>query len=133
MCLHFPVLLSRLVAKGGELRQGSKHKQYSEIQTKNKNKIKTGTVKKNKPIIGGKEDGECGSLPALRVSDPFSGCYNYHGKARGMEVMVELDGPLTMAELVDGKTEAIREEVEAMVELEEWRTRAKPEGQRAEV
>lgn len=47
--------------------------------------------------------------------------------------MVELGGPLTMAELVNHKTEAEREEVEAMVEMEEWRTRAKPEGQRAEV
>lgn len=66
MCLRYPVLLSRLVAKEGELRQGSKHKQYynnldkilRQRQKKQKNRTKTGTVKKNKPMMGGKEDGE---------------------------------------------------------------------------
>lgn len=50
-----------------------------------------------------------------------------------MEIMVEPGGPLAMKEPVDQKLEAEPEEVETMVELEEWITRAKLEGRKAEV
>ncbi|ROI79369.1 hypothetical protein DPX16_7257 [Anabarilius grahami] len=122
-------LLSRLVAKEGELRQGSKHKQYFNNQNKilwhSEIQARAKKLKQNKNWYSQEK----------QANDGWEGGWgmDYHGKERGMEIMVQLGGPQTMAELVDCKTEAKREEVEAMVELEEWRTRAKPEGQRTEV